>query len=135
MYGRRTISRPIYGYVKKPNTPCSSDICLVIPTLSELIAVIESVTNVVDLFFPTAHARAPYIATMGAKGALPPSIFVRLAWRKTNPGVTFKGNRIQKLQIMDLYIQYGLNWTPDKLFNGVRSVEEFVDVFDYSGGV
>lgn len=127
MYGRRNISRPIYGYVKKSNTPCSSDICLTIPTLTTLIAVIETVTNIVDMFFPIAIARAPYIASMSARGAIPPAVFVRLAWRKEYSSTKFIASRIQKLQIMDLYIQYGLDWTSDGLFKGVRSVEDFVD--------
>ena len=57
------------------------------------------------------------IAAMGATAKVSDKVFVRLTWRQQYPGVVFHPDSLlQRLQIKDLYLQYGMDYTKDPLF-------------------
>lgn len=116
VYGRAKTGKQIYGLQKStPLTYANAcpDICQPIPTLDAILKLVVATTYVVDQFFPKEKAMAPYVAKMGFRGAVPIPIFVRLAWKKQYPGVTYDNTRIQILQLKDVYLQYGFDWKTD----------------------
>jgi hypothetical protein len=96
---------------------CSQDVCLTIPTLTDLLSFIDSVRQVVFSLFPKATAHAPYVARMGARGGVPIPIFVRLVWRSRHDGVKFEKTPVQLIQLRDIYLEWGFDPTTDKIFD------------------
>lgn len=93
-----------------PDT-CCRDALL---ALSNLLSVMQ---NAINYFIPNTAILAPMIAAMGGKATVSDKVFVRLTWRKENQGVVFKAdNLLQKLQIKDIYLRYGMDYTKDPLF-------------------
>ena len=111
----RRATRPIYGISKKkvaggdPGNsgclPACPDIC------GTYIAVERLIYNfqlAIKEFFPSFTAVSTFIANMSGRASVPPTIFVRLAWRTVHDGVAFDiKNAIHRLQIKAIYIQYG----------------------------
>jgi hypothetical protein len=93
-----------------PDTCCTDALI----ALSSLFSAMEQAINV---FFPANAVVAPMIAPMGASATLSDKLFVRITWRQEYPGMIFNpDNLIQRLQIKDMYIRYGLDYTADPLF-------------------
>ena len=90
---------------------------MTLPTLTEFLSVIDSVRKIVFSLFPKATAQAPYVARMSARGAVPVPIFVRLVWRSRHEGVTFERTPVQLIQLRDIYLEWGLDPTGDKIFD------------------
>lgn len=130
MYGSRNGSRtprPIYG-IKKTNACETTDVCLTGDLLTGIFGLITALKQTVTDLYPTGRAMANYIAKMSARGSVPVPLFIRLAWRKEHPTIAFDSTRLQLLQIKDLYLSYGFDWTQDKLFEVNRTVLEPADL-------
>ena len=114
-----TYLHSIYGggsrYYKFPTIfpvdTCCKDALLALSTL------FSTLENAVTTFFPSSSIIAPMIAAMGATAKVSDKVFVRLTWRQQYPGVVFHPDSLlQRLQIKDLYLQYGMDYTKDPLF-------------------
>ena len=82
--------------------------------LSSLFSVLE---NAINVFIPSTSIVAPMIAPMSAKATVSDKVFIRLAWRQEYPGAVFHpDNLLQRLQIKELYLQYGMDYMNDPLF-------------------
>jgi hypothetical protein len=82
--------------------------------LSTLFSVLE---NAVEVFFPSSSVIAPMIAPMSATAGVSEKVYVRLIWRHEYEGMMFSPeNLLQRLQIKDIYLQLGLDYTNDPLF-------------------
>jgi hypothetical protein len=92
-----------------------------IPELPTIFRALEStiliVQRTIQRFFPSVTALSQFVADMGARAFVSPALFVRIAWRQAYPGVKFDiENPIQRLQIKDMYLVYGYDWTIDPMF-------------------
>lgn len=57
------------------------------------------------------------IAPMGATVKVSDKVFVRLTWAQQYPGIVFQSDCcLHLLQIKDLYLQFGMDYTNDPLF-------------------
>jgi hypothetical protein len=82
--------------------------------LSQLIYDVE---RTFPLNYSTDGVISEFVAQMGARAYVSPLVFVRLVWRQENYGVVFdQNNRMQRLQIKDIYIRYKYNYLMDRLF-------------------
>jgi hypothetical protein len=94
-----------------PVDTCCKDALL---ALSSLFSALE---NAVMVFFPSSSIIAPLVAPMGATVKVSDKVFVRLTWCQQNPGIVFQSDSLfQLLQIKDLYLQFGMDYTNDPLF-------------------
>ena len=101
-----TYSQPASG-----EDTCCTDALI---ALSSLFSVLE---NAVNIFFPSSSILAPMIAPMGAKAAVSDKVFVRITWRQQYPNIVFHpDNLIQRLQLKEIYLMFGMNYTNDPLF-------------------
>ena len=127
---RRSVPKPIYGL------PCPVPLCQAVadpnemsPALFSLFAgllreftgtVVQTAINVAQ-FFPGTTAFARIIAPMGATVTMSPALMMRFIWMKAHPGIIFDPtNQGALLQLQDLYLQYGYDWTTDKVLNGTN---------------
>lgn len=110
--GSESVSNPVY-YNTVPYI--LSDACCTnaLKALSSLFSVLESV---VEMFFPSTSILAPMIANMSAKATVSDKVYVRLIWRHQYQDVFSPENLIQRLQIKDIYILEGLDYSSDPLF-------------------
>lgn len=77
----------------------------------------SALENAINFFIPSTSILAPMIAPMGAKATVSDKVFVRLVWRQEYPGAVFHpDNLLQRLQIKEIYLQYGMDYTSDPLF-------------------
>jgi hypothetical protein len=70
-------------------------------------------------YYQPARAVSEFIARMTARCAIPPVVFVRLAWRNSHPTELFNINSpMNRLQIKDIYLAYGFGilYQDDPLF-------------------
>jgi len=68
-------------------------------------------------YYQPARAVSDFIARMTARCAIPPVVFVRLAWRNSHSTELFNiNNPINRLQIKDIYLAYGFEYRNDPLF-------------------
>jgi hypothetical protein len=82
--------------------------------LSSLFSAME---NAINVFIPSTAIVAPMIAPMSATATVSDKVFIRLTWRQEYPGTVFDpDNLLQRLQIKELYLQYGMEYTNDPLF-------------------
>lgn len=134
LYYKQSVMRrgghSIYGSTKcrPPHpcvpVPCPSPPCIpppVCPPLDSLFVNLETmifrVEQAIQEFFPSITVVSTFIAQMDVRAYVPPTIFVRLMWRQNNPGVVFNiENPLQRLQIKDIYIVLGFDWTVDPMF-------------------
>lgn len=94
-----------------PVDTCCEDALL---ALSSLFSALE---NAVTVFFPSSSIVAPMIAPMGATVMVSDKVFVRLTWAQQYPGVVFQPDcLLQLLQIKDLYLQFGMDYSKDMIF-------------------
>jgi hypothetical protein len=97
--------------------PLSDDKCC-FDALIALSALFSAIENAVELFFPSTSIMAPMIAPMVAKATVSNKVFVRITWRQQYPGVVFHPDSLlQRLQIKDIYLQFGMDYSNDPLFN------------------
>jgi hypothetical protein len=83
-------------------------------SLEEMIFNLE---RALQQYYQPQRVVSEFIAQMSARCYVPPAILVRLAWREAHPGVRFEiTDRIQRLQIKFIYIQFGYDYTDDPLF-------------------
>jgi hypothetical protein len=82
--------------------------------MEAFLSMIESLRTTIDKLFPAIDTKAPFVASMSATGGVPVPLFIRLAWRQRYIGVKFEGTNIQLGQLIDLYMQYRLDWSTDK---------------------
>jgi hypothetical protein len=68
-------------------------------------------------YYQPDRAVSEFIAKMYARCSVPPTIFVRLAWREQYPTTVFNiNNPFHRLQIKDIYLIYGFDYLKDPLF-------------------
>lgn len=121
--GARRATKPIYGMNKRLTGQGGCDpavACMTTELLTQILHVIEQTKIVVDTLYPAAHASATYIAKMTARGFIHPVLFTRIAWRKLYTGQEYTGSLVQIMQIKDIYLSYGLDWTSDTLFDNLE---------------
>jgi hypothetical protein len=79
--------------------------------------VVQTAVNVEE-FFPGATAFARLVAPMGATLTLSPALMMRFLWMKAHPGIMFDSmNHTALLQLKDLYLKHGFDWTTDAVLN------------------
>lgn len=116
-------TKPIYGgastYVSTTTSTTSTyvvDTCCK-DALLALTFLFSAIENVVDIFFPSLSIIAPMIAPMGARAGVSEKVYVRLIWRHEYEGIIFHPeNLLQRLQIKEIYLRYGWDYTVDPLF-------------------
>jgi hypothetical protein len=124
---RRSVPKPIYGF------PCPPPLCedgilggIANPLLVKLLGgllkdLTETVSQTavnVELFFPGSTAFANLVAPMGATLTMSPALMMRFLWMKAHPGIIFDSmNHTALLQLKDLYLKYGYDWTTDRVLN------------------
>jgi hypothetical protein len=125
MPGRVRTPNSVYGYsggssaVKVNVTPCppvpSCDL-LFAATLADFVAMIESTSKVIDLFFPVSVATAPNVSKMGYSASVvaSPLFMVWMMWMKTYPDEKIDPKNPDVLnRLEDLYLQMGLSPAQD----------------------
>jgi hypothetical protein len=99
-------------YPSAPGTIPSLDI-----VFTSIAKTILTVQKTIQRFFPSAKVVSEFIADMGARMYVSPALYVRITWRQMYAGATFNiENPLQRLQIKDIYLMYGYDWTKDPLF-------------------
>ena len=79
--------------------------------------VVQTAINVEE-FFPGATAFARLVAPMGATVTMSPALTMRFLWMKAHPGILFDSmNHTALLQLKDLYLKHGFDWTTDAVLN------------------
>jgi hypothetical protein len=82
--------------------------------LNDLIYTIE---QSIPVHFSVDGVISEFVAPISARGYVSPPVFVRLIWRQENPNVRFNSDdSIHRLQIKDIYIRLGYNYTKDRMF-------------------
>lgn len=112
MYGgSRRSTRPIYGKQCTTTTgECLAE-SVYMETLKTLLA---NVKDVVSKFFPNFLGYANIIGEMTTTTALPPPLFTRVFWIKEHPGEKYTNSERQQYDVIDIYIQFSLDWKQDK---------------------
>ncbi len=117
MYGDGGIAgREIYGY-RKVIPCCVSDLCLTEELVGAFQTLLGEVKTIVSTLYPHTEVKSAIVADMGAKAWVHPPILVRIFWRRAHPGVQWLGTPDQVLQLLDIYLLNGWEWTGDKLFD------------------
>lgn len=112
IYGSSGTAKLIYGMGPKNN--CNQvDTCLTGPTMTAFLGLLGELRHTVDFLFPATTAKAPFVAEMTALGYIPASYFIRYAWRQRFKGVTWVNSCTQAGQLMDLYLEFGLDFSDD----------------------
>ena len=105
-------TRPIYG--KKCIVPTTT--CDYTPFLLALETLTQSITSIVQEFFPAVTARARLIGNMTATVGMPPMMFTRMYWAKQHPGQRWTNTEYEQLELIDIYLQFPpLDWKEDYL--------------------
>jgi hypothetical protein len=79
------------------------------------MSLITNLYEIIETSFPSANTMAPLIAIYKVSSRSNPFTFVRFAWIKANPGKTLYPSVSAALEIKDLYLANGLDWTQDPL--------------------
>lgn len=83
-------------------------------TLNDLIYTIE---QTIPEHFSVDGVIAEFVAQISGRTFVPPPVYVRLVWRQENPTVRFDmKDRIHRLQIKDIYVRLGYDYTLDRMF-------------------
>ena len=119
---------PIYGVkqrvVVKPkakvvsSVPYCYDPCPgILDAFLALESAIFNTERALQQYYEPARAVSEFVAKMSARCTVPPVIFVRLVWRNSFPKEVFDiTNPINRLQIKDIYLAFGFDYTGDPLF-------------------
>jgi hypothetical protein len=91
------------------NTCCTD----ALKSLSSLFSVLESL---VEIFFPSTAILNPMIADMSVIANVSDKVYVRLIWSNKNPDAYFFSSLVQRREILDIYIEEGLDYSTDPLF-------------------
>ena len=83
--------------------------------IAQLEALIESLYILIESLFPPETAMSSFIAEYTVPARLNPYTYVRFAWIKENPGKKLYPSRNAALEIMEIYLKNGLDWTQDPL--------------------
>jgi hypothetical protein len=93
------------------------------------IPIIEKIAFIADTFFMLKEMS--FIGKMSGTSAISPAYYVRLLWIEENPGTVFdKTNNAHILQLIDLYLQLGLDWKEDPLIKHCMTLTEFSNIID-----
>ena len=111
------------GSIAFNNSVVGSSYCqsLMCPDLdivfSDFAEFVKFVQQTVQKSYPITAIINEFVASMSARTAVRPVLFVRLVWRERNPGVYFDINYpLHRLQIKGIYIEYGVDHRGDPLF-------------------
>lgn len=84
-------------------------------SLNEFLKLIENLYDIIETSFPSAEAISSFIAQFTAPAKVNPFTYVRFAWIKANPGKKLYPSKEAALDIKELYLVNGMDWTKDPL--------------------
>ena len=111
--GPTTYTEPGSTVTKEPTLVC--DDFDFTAQIAQLEALIESLYILIESLFPPEAAMSSFIAEYTVPARLNPFTYVRFAWIKENPGKKLYPSRNAALEIMEIYLKNGLDWTQDPL--------------------
>lgn len=116
LYSGNVNGRLIYGYKKKAPC-CVDDVCLTGSLIQSFSSLLTQVHSAVTTLFPSIETKSTFVANIRARACIPDPFFARVLWTRTYLGEAWTGTRVQILQLLDIYLQNGLSYKGDKLFD------------------
>lgn len=92
-----------------------------IPLLEQFLDLLKVTTSVIKQFFPGITLFAPFESELSATVGVSPSLYARLYWSQTWPGIPFdKTNKTMLLQLRTIFVECGFDWRKDPILNKVK---------------
>lgn len=93
-----------------PVTDCTDTVAL-----NEFLKLITNLYDIIEESFPSADTKSPFVAQYTAPARVNPFTYIRFAWIKANPGKKLYPSKEAALDIKELYLVNGMDWTKDPL--------------------
>jgi hypothetical protein len=93
-----------------PITDCTDTV-----SLNEFLKLITNLYDIIEESFPSANTKSEFIAKFTAPARANPYTYVRFAWIKAHPGKKLYPSKEAALDIKDLYLANGMDWSKDPL--------------------